>query len=443
MRRFSATLSVVLFCHGAVAGCSRAEVGQVDPASRIDALLTACTARDEFSGSVLVAEKGKVLLKKGYGLADRERGVPNTPHTQFMLASTSKLLTRAAVLLQQDHDQISISDRLSKYVPDYPGSEKITISNLINHTSGIPDVHNLNPVLADAGRASEPISRNELIDLFKGQPLEFEPGTRLRYSGAGYALLAHVIERTSGLSFGDYLEKNIFDPHGMVLSGADWHQGLPDRAIGYHREGGTAVRTPAGHMSRYVGASAIYSTVEDMYRFYEALYHRGLLSEESMRAYTSGRHYGRHAGFRSAFLAMPAEDLVIIVLSNLDDAPVMSLGPQIATILLEKKIVKPDHDVLGDYVGRYEACVFDRVVNVMTVRRHGHRLFLTIQIPGDEEDHVLDLRPHGPDRFLSWYQGNCDQRLFSFSRDREGRVDGFTLDDLGWHIRAVRKHARP
>jgi len=440
MSKLAILIPFVLSLTVGVARGAGPDAPREDAATRIDALLTAYTARDEFSGSVLVAEKGKVLLKKGYGLADRERNVPNTPQTQFMLASTSKLITRTAVLLQQDRGRLSIGDRLSEYVSDYPGGERITISNLINHTSGIPAVLNLDPRLLDPGHAREPIALNELIALFKNWPPESEPGVQIRYSGAGYVLLACVVEKTSGLSFGDYVQRNIFAPLGMAGSGADWHRDVANRAIGYHQQGSSFVRTPSGHMSYCVGASAIYSTVEDMYRFHQGLYREGFLSEASMRAFTSGRHYGRHAGFRSAFLAMPAEDLVVVVLCNSFDVPVESLGGRIATILLQDTVIDIDAAVLDDYVGRYEARVVDRVDSVMTAQRRGDRLLLAVRVPGDEEEHVLDLRPRGPDRFLSWYRGNCDQRLFTFTRDREGRVDGFALDDLGWHTRAVKTH---
>jgi CubicO group peptidase (beta-lactamase class C family) len=442
MSKLAILIPVVLFLNAGVAEGAGPDAPPEDPAARIDAILAAYAARDEFSGSVLVAEKGKVLLKKGYGLADRERNVPNTPQTQFMLASTAKLITRTAVLLQQDRGRLSIGDRLSEYVPDYPGGDRITISSLINHTSGIPAVLNLDPRLLDPVHAREPIALNELIALFKNWPPVSEPGVQFHYSGAGYVLLAHAVEKTSGLSFGDFVEKNIFAPLGMALSGADWHQALANRAIGYHQEGGSLVGTPSGHMSYCVGASAIYSTVEDLYRFYQGLYHEGFLSEASMRAFTSGRHYGRHAGFRSAFLAMPAEDLVVIMLCNFFDVPVESLGGQIATILLQETVIDIDAAVLDDYVGRYEARVVDQVDSVMTAQRLGDQLLLAVRVPGEEEDHVLDLRPRAPDRFLSWYRGDCDQRLFTFTRDQEGRVDGFMLDDLGWHTRAVKTHPR-
>jgi len=160
---------------GLLTSCVQADtVPTPDPAiiSRIDELITGYTEEGEFSGSVLIAEKGLIVLNKGYGFADYEREIPNTPHTQFSMGSVTKLFTCAAIRMEADRGALTQDDTLAKYIPDYPRGDEITISQLLNHTSGIVDMFN-DLEYGNPSYMADPITIEELIERFKYELLEF------------------------------------------------------------------------------------------------------------------------------------------------------------------------------------------------------------------------------------------------------------------------------
>ena len=165
-----------------------------------------------FSGAILAAKDGRILLSKGYGMANYELGISNTPKTKFHIASVSKTFTAAAVLLLEETSRLKVSDPVAKFVPDYPQGERITIHHLLTHTSGIPNVNDF----PDYGRWSRfPHQLEEIVGWFKRKPLEFAPGERYGYSNSNYNLLAFIIEKASGERYGDFLKRRIFDPLEM------------------------------------------------------------------------------------------------------------------------------------------------------------------------------------------------------------------------------------
>jgi CubicO group peptidase (beta-lactamase class C family) len=149
-----------------------------------------------FSGSVLIAKGGRMPLSKGYGMANYELSVPNTPHTRFHLGSVSKTFTAAAIMILQEQGKLSVRDPLTKFIADYPNGDKITIHHLLTNTSGIPNVNNF-PEYAAQSRF--PHTPADLVEMFKQKPLDFEPGTRgYTESNSNYNLLAYIIEKLSG-----------------------------------------------------------------------------------------------------------------------------------------------------------------------------------------------------------------------------------------------------
>src|SRR6267378_5020585 len=168
--------------------------------AEVDAFVQPYMEGNNFSGSILIARQGKVLISKGYGMADYELSVPNTPQTRFHLASLTKSFTAAAIMILQEQGKLSVEDPLKKFVPDYPNGDKITIHHLLTHRSGIPNVNNFPEY---GSKSLSRMSLDEIIRMFKDKPLEFEPGARYRYSNSNYNLLAFIIEKTSGKSYGD------------------------------------------------------------------------------------------------------------------------------------------------------------------------------------------------------------------------------------------------
>lgn len=289
--------------------------------NELDSIIKKYVDSTEFMGSVLIAKNGEILLKKGYGFADIENRIPNTPATNFYLASVSKLFTAAAIVELKNKGLLKLDDSLSKYIPDYPNGNRITIQQLIQHTSGIVDFVNERPY---------ELIKNEkkldvLIDTFKYLPLNFEPGEKYSYSGSGYNLLAFIIEKVSGLSYSDYIEKNFFNALGMNSSFSNWNLIPENQAKGYHKENGVFISSDYFHPSQFLGSGNLTSTVEDLYKWYEAVYKTGKISLEYQTD-----HIGRIGGWTSTnFYPIIASDYLIILLSNYGDAPVVEIAKEI------------------------------------------------------------------------------------------------------------------
>jgi CubicO group peptidase (beta-lactamase class C family) len=160
-----------------------------------------------FNGNILIVENGKVLLSKGYGMANFELGVPNTPQTKFHLGSISKTFTAAAILLLEERGQLRVNDPLTKFIPDYPNGDKITLHHLLSNTWGIPNINNF-PEYNTWSKF--PHTPADLIEKFKNKPLDFQPGERgYTESNSNYNLLAYIIEKLSGKSYGEFLKENV------------------------------------------------------------------------------------------------------------------------------------------------------------------------------------------------------------------------------------------
>lgn len=315
-----------------------------------DAYLTRETAAGRFSGAALVARNGRILLKKGYGLADREGGLPNTPQTRFHIASLTKQFTAMAIMQLQERGKLRVTDRISSHLADCPPAWRdITIEHLLTHTSGLTDYFDLpglEPLLA------RPVTPGEIVSLFRGRPLLFRAGGQYSYSNSGYVLLGQIIEQASGESYAHWIEEHILTPIGMANTtngDAVAHEGW---AVGYQR---AWRRAPAVDLSIAYAAGGLVSTVEDLYRWDQALYTTQLCTQDSLDALfrshfslsenagvglgcfirqISGRrrigHTGLLYGFSSIHVRYPDEKVTIILLSNLEDADLVADANYIA-----------------------------------------------------------------------------------------------------------------
>ncbi len=236
-----------------------------------DAYIASQTAKDAFRGTVLVSINGKTLFEKGYGFANQEWGAQNTPNTEYRIFSITKQFTGACILLLQERNRLNVQDPISKYVDGLPESWKpITLHQLLTHTSGIPNYPDMTPRAKELERLHA--TPREMLEIAATKPLEFKPGTQLHYSNTGYILLGMVIEKSSGQTYAEFLKKNIFDPLGMAHSGYDDQTTiLPNRASGYSVRDGQTINAPFGDMSYPFSAGGIYSTVDDMERWSQAL----------------------------------------------------------------------------------------------------------------------------------------------------------------------------
>ncbi len=359
---------------------------------RIDDLFTRYTDSEEFSGAVLVARDDQIFFRKGYGLANREEQIPNTPDTQFSIQSITKLFTYASVLMEVKAGRVSLDDPIESYVPGFPNGDRITIDRILHHRSGL--FHYPHEVPGHIyGSLSTPIAIDALIEGFEGFPLKFEPGAHYGYSNSGYSMLAKVIEEASEISFVEYLQTWIFRPVGMNQTTADWDSTSDDLAIGYEDVDGEFIRSPADHPSHFIGAGTTYSTVDDMYRWYKAVY-----VDRSMAEVSLGGGDGRGMGYRAVFWPIPSFDIVIIILSNYMDAPVHELVDEVTTILLEDttflEIKQGDVDTLA---GQYEANTGYGNFGFSIYGLSGQLFVSVTDFLG--ESVIYELRPISPNQF--------------------------------------------
>jgi len=402
-----------------------------------------------FSGAILAAKDGRVLLCKGYGMANYELSSPNTPKTKFHIASVSKTFTAAAVLLLEEEGRLSVSDPLAKFIPDYPQGERITIHHLLTHTSGIPNVNDF----PDYGRWSRfPHGLEEIVGWFKSRPLEFAPGERYAYSNSNYNLLALIIEKVSGEGYGDFLERHIFDPLEMKDTGHDAGPArlLENRASGYVPSGASGIaNAPYLDWSIKTGNGSLYSTVEDLYKWDRALAGEKILKraalEKLFAEHVKGIGYGwfvgerlgrravsyngRSPGFTSSIDRFIDDDACVIILSN-NYAPVPQLiVKDLDAILFGEPYLKPKalkpvqltKDDMEPLLGRYRfGKDFYRPEAVVTVETDGQNLVMAWN-----PEYKTPLMSLSPSEFLD---RNFWARIV-FKRDEQGRVTGLIWRD--------------
>lgn len=304
-------------------------------------------AVDEQSAGLayLLARDGDIIAKAGLGMANAESGEPITTQTKFNIGSVTKQFTATAILKLQEEGLLSIEDPLSKYVPDFPRGEEITLRHLLNHTSGI-GIYTKNQT--DPTRAGSPVTQVELIEEMKGYPFDFDPGAEWKYNNSGYFILGHIVSVVSRQSLSSFWKENFFDPIGMNDTFAYVEGNSYDNeAIGYAKMGTSTKPTPRPHTSWTRGAGDIYSTVEDLFLWNEALFSEQAISLESLREATTptklitgetvfenGRHWGMgfmmydlnghpavlhsglYHGFEAILARIPERNLTYVFLAN-------------------------------------------------------------------------------------------------------------------------------
>src|SRR5437868_3646554 len=261
-RKASRTAVLIAFSVAGLSWGARAEAQT--RASKIDVLMRSLSERGQFNGSILVAEHGRMIYERGFGKADVKRNVAFTPKTPVYLASLTKQFTAMAIMMLAERHQLSYSDPLSKYFPEFPSyAAKVTIRNLLNHTSGIPDYEGLG--LARPGLTNKDVSSA----LIRQKSLRFPPGEKFEYSNSNYILLALIVEKVSGKPYRLFLKNNIFALLGMTHTFV-YDKPRPEfagRARGYNRFG-----DDSDYDLLTYGEGGIYSTVADLFKWDQALY---------------------------------------------------------------------------------------------------------------------------------------------------------------------------
>lgn len=349
---------------------------------KIDELLAAYASQYKFNGAVLVAQKDKVIFEKGYGWKNAAQQTKNDDHTIFQIGSITKQFTSAVIMQLQQEKKLSVQDKLSKYFPDFPNGDKITIENLLTHTSGIYNYTN-DPAFMQT-EAVKPATQDKMLALFKDKPLDFEPGSKFSYSNSGYMLLGYIIEKVAGKTYFQAVRERIFKPLHMEHSGFDF-TGLssPDKATGYNKL--TAKENePSGIVDSSVAfaAGAIYTTVDDLYKWNRAMFAGKVLNATSLKqAYTPFKGYyaygwvidtangqkevshgGGIFGFTSYISRKLNDETCVILFDNHGSGSLSTIAGNIRAILNnrpydiphERKEIALDTATLRQYTGQYQ-----------------------------------------------------------------------------------------
>jgi CubicO group peptidase (beta-lactamase class C family) len=423
MRTMHALLVIAMWMPAVAA--AEVDVWKSPMEKRIDAVMSPWANKGSPGCAVGVVQDGKVVHKKGYGMADLERGVPIAPDTVFDIGSVSKQFTAAAIHLLAAEKKLSLDDDIRKHVPELPqvGKGVVTIRHLLHHTGGLRDYTAL---LTLGGTRIEDVAtvRQTLAALARQKGVDFEPGAKHQYSNTGYFVLAQVAERASKQSMARFVDARIFTPLGMTASLVlDDHARLvPGRAIGYgpKKEGGWRL-----DMSQWeqTGDGAVQTSVLDLVKWdadfdsrkvggaalVEALQVRGKTSDGKALDYASGlfhgtyrgqatvSHGGAWAGYRAELMRFPAQRTSIIVLCNASSAQPTAMAREIADIVLEKKLdpappkpaAAPAHKLSPAGLDAWAGTYRDAKGDVFTIVRAGDKL--TVDAGGT----TIELVPTG------------------------------------------------
>jgi len=421
--------------------------------AKLDAYITAYVEQGFFNGSVLVANNGKIVLCKGYGMANYEHNIANTPQTIFRLGSLTKQFAAMVIMQLQEKGLLNVNDAIVKYIPDYPNGDKITIHHLLTHTSGIP---NFTDFPEYSKIKLEPHTPAQLIEIIKSKSLDFNPGTKYQYSNSGYIVLGYIIEKVSGKKYETVVKENIFIPLGMHNSGYD-HASfiLKNRASGYSIRNDEIVNADYIDMSVPSGAGALYSTVTDMYLWDQALYSTKLLSKQLLnmifspqvsinesKSYGYGwsiktlhnhnlmEHSGGIEGFSTNICRYPDDKICIIVLSNVDDPAIETskISHGLAAIVFgEKYIVPKKHvavqvnpELYDRYLGKYRLANAGKEDFVITITKEDNTLIA--QIAGPDKLKIY------PESEIDFFSNIFDVQL-SFVKDENGKFTKLVLHE--------------
>jgi CubicO group peptidase (beta-lactamase class C family) len=415
-------------------------VSASDLAAYADKLLSAVYPAGQPGAAVLVQKDGQVVLRKGYGMANLELGIPVTPENVFEVGSVTKQFTAAAILLLQERGQLRVEDPITKYLPDYPThGQTITIENLLTHTSGIPSYTGLPEWYP---HIREDLKPADVAALFKDKPLEFTPGERWAYDNSGFFLLGMIVEKVSGKTYEQFVEEEIFHKLGMTHSRYGHSEEIvPLRASGYSKDDQGFRNTAFISMTQPYAAGALMSTVDDLAIWARALQGETLLKKASLdRMLTAHRlpsglstqygygmgvldfrgtrvlgHGGDIFGYTANVTWAPEERVFVAILSNNDasdprpdDLALRILAKAVGKPVEEQRMLQLDAKTLDEYTGVYR---FDAQVT-RAFRREGTRLF------AERNGRRQEIFAVAPDEFV--YPDGAS--TLHFQRDAQGKV---------------------
>ena len=416
----------------------------------VDAYFNNLIKEDYPGAAILVAKDGKILYENTYGYADVENKITITPDTKFRIGSITKQFIASAILKLQEQGLINTDDKLSKFIPDFPRGDEVTIHHLLTHTSGI---HSFTDKPDFYSRVTSPIKTAELINEIKNDTYDFNPGDKFLYNNSGYFILGYIIEKVTGMNYGDFLKKNFFDPLGMKNTGVYKSDiKLENEAQGYSYDGNKISKALNWDMSWAGGAGSLYSTIEDLYKWNEAIFNGKVLSEEILKAaftpvitkednnpaadngYGYGwniskfrglkniSHSGGLDGFNSNLIRVTDQNVTVVVLVNCLPTPqgmdASSISNMITELYLWDKMEAQESyemnkivssELYKDFIGKYEY----PGGAIMTITQDGNKLFA--QLTGQSR---FEIFPKSENVFF-W---KIVEAQITFVRDEFGKV---------------------
>jgi CubicO group peptidase (beta-lactamase class C family) len=403
-----------------------------DLKQQVDAYLAEHSQPNAPGLSLLIAKDGKSIYKKAVGMADLELNVPLSTENVFEIGSITKQFTAVSILMLEEQSKLKVEDDITKYIPDYPTQGKtITLHHLLNHTSGIKSYTSMPNFMENARKDMTP---TELIDVFKNEPMDFDPGEKFLYNNSGYILLGYIIEVVSGQSYADFIKEHIFDKVGMTSSYyGSMKKLIPNRARGYQDQNGFV---NADYLSLTIpyAAGSIMSTVDDLLKWQNAISANTLIKRSSLEKAINGstlnngekipygygwgkgningspsiEHSGGIFGYVTNGIFLPEENMYVIALSNCDCSNVGEASTQIAAMALGKPFPNENDAIaltaeqLNTWVGAYQ--FEDGAVRYITLK--DGKLFSQ-----RDDSEKFELYPMSPTHFI--FEGGMISYEFS------------------------------
>lgn len=410
---------------------------------KLDELIQAYCKVNKFNGSVLISRKGEILLKKGYGIKNAAINTMNDGNSIFKIYSVTKTFTATLILKLVELNKLSLSDKLNKFYPEFPRGDSITIEHLLTHTSGIYE-YTKGSDLADP-------SEKSFIKFIVTKPLDFSPGTTWSYSNSGYWLLGFIISKVTGMTYEDAVRTFIFKPLHMGHSGFDF-KGLShkNKTTGYELFSATIKKEAIEYTLGPFSAGAIYSTVDDLFKFHNGLQNFSIIKEASLKkAYKPSRnnygygwiidsldgklrvsHSGGAAGYRSNFMRIPADDICIILFNNNENAIVDLITKNLIQILFDKPYKIPAEinlapSVLAQFTGAYAV----KPSFTMYITSEDGRL--VAQASGQRKTVLLAEKEN-------YFFGEEADGYLEFTKNEKGDYNEMLLHQRGQQMRAKR-----
>ena len=455
-QRFATIIALgLLVCQSALAqNPSTSQPSAQQIAAKVDEYMNAAVKVDGFNGSVLIARDGQPVISKGYGMANIELNVPNTPQTVFRIGSLTKSFTAMAIMMLQEQGKLNTIDSMCKYLDNCPAAwQPITIHHLLTHTSGIPNYTSFSDFRTFS---LLPTTHEIFINRLKDKPLESAPGEKWKYYNSGFYLLGVIIERTSGKPYVDFLQENIFTPLGMKNTFYESHARIiKNRAAGYEGQGEAISNARYIDGSNTFAAGALLSTMEDLLLWDKALYTEKFVSRKSLDAMftpfkesSPGRgyayawwvekqfdrqalsHSGHVNGFSSYITRFPSERVTVIVLGNNINAPSERITKDLSAIVFgspykipeERKTVAVASTTLDKYAGKYSV-----LITTATITNENGKLMM--EMPGQPK---AELSAASETEFFI----KMTDIQVKFVMDAQGKVTGAVVRRRGQDIPA-------